>query len=122
MPQLRWQFIRFNLAMSDDDVREIIKPYEPVRIERDDREGLVCLDGGSYDEEDAMRRRFIAWAKEHERQGKAASDWSFDADAYLRSRGIDPAEMRALMPRERPDRSHVENSYDWVIKHRRVAP
>lgn len=121
MADLRWQFILFHPAMTDDQIRELIAPYEPELIERHEDGGVVGFFGGSFDQEDEIRRRFKVWREEYEAQPvESALPRSFDADAWLRSRGFDPDELRAVLPRRRPDRSDVENSYDWVMKHRKV--
>ena len=75
--------------MTDDEVAAIVKPYEPKLIQREDRCGTVGF-YGSRDEEIRMRDEFDAWSTDYEERN-AKPYVPFDADAYLRSIGVDPA-------------------------------
>ena len=56
-----------------------------------DRFDFVFFSGGDHLEEDTIRDRFNTLAVEIDRQQReSAPPWSFDANAWLRSRGFDP--------------------------------
>ena len=117
-----WRWLLFPVEMTDAEIAEALKPFEPVMIDRTTGEhGTVGFYGATINETLTIQDRIKAFEAECERRkAEKAKPWSFDADAFLRSKGQEPNELRALQRRKRRDNGDVENSHDWVIKHRLV--
>jgi hypothetical protein len=93
-PNRKWCFLAFHPAMTDEQVAEILSPFEPEMIDRRSADrAIVGYWDASYEEEATRREKFNAWRDEYEAD-QAVKRVPFDAEAYLRARGIEPETER----------------------------
>jgi hypothetical protein len=80
--------------MTDEQVAEILSPFVPEMIDRRSSDhAIVGYWDARYEEEAARREQFNAWRDEYE-ANQAIKRTPFDAEAYLRARGIEPETER----------------------------
>lgn len=92
--EIRDSAISFCVAMTDDEIRELLVPHEPDRIDRGKECGKVYFHGAEYVEEANVRGKFTDWWNAwSERQPKKPP---FDLETFLISKGI-PLEEKDVL-------------------------
>jgi hypothetical protein len=86
----RHSVISFCLAMTDEEVCELLQPFVAEKIERLEEIGKVSFWDAGYVEEANIRGKFMDWWNEW--YAKQPPLPPFVLDEYLLSKGIDPAE------------------------------
>jgi len=81
--------------MTNEEVAELLGPFEAESIRRGDEHARVYLSDVPYVEQGELRERFTNWWDAYDEKHKSKRE-PFDLDTYLISLGLDSAEKQCI--------------------------